>query len=319
MLPPLKIAPPGKVASAEQLVAIAHAMEREAGRRYRELAARMRIQNEESLGALFTFLAEIEDKHAAEVEARATGITGHPPDPTNMPWEVPENFDEEEARSAGLSPYRALAIAVRNEERAFVFYTYVAASAATPALQRLAEQFALDELGHASLLRRERRKAWRGRNASSNLPAIRQPESVDELMVLTVPMERAAAAAHRALATRLATLEGSAVAALFDHAADEEDDLGRALAARLPHATAFPLQSMRAESVRDGLKILEDAFERYMDIAENATDEATLSEAQVLAEHAVRRLASVHGVLGSGTWARNPDSGVPESKDDIVG
>lgn len=319
MLPPMKTALPGAVSSAEQLIAIAHAMELEAARRYRELAVRMRIQNEEPLGALFTFLAEIEDKHAAEVEARAAGITGHPPDPTNMPWEVPENFDEEEARGAGLSPYRALAIAVRNEERAFVFYTYVAASAATPALQRLAEQFALDELGHAGLLRRERRKAWRRQEPALRPLTATQPETVDELLALTIPMERAAAAAHRALAMRLATLEGSAVAALFDHAADEEDDLGRALAAQLPHAAVSPLQSMHAVSVRDGLKILEDAFERYTDIAEKATDEATLLEAQVLAEHALRRLAYVHGGLGSDTLARHPDSDVPESKDDIIG
>jgi rubrerythrin len=310
MLPPLKITPPGEVTSAEHLMAIAHALEREAARRYRELAARMHSQGEAALAALFAFLAEIEDKHVAQVEARATEITGHMPDAAQMAWDVPENFDEEEARSAALSPYRALAIAVRNEERTFVFYSYVAASAATPALQRLAEQFALEELGHASLLRRERRKAWPGRNVSSPPHVSRPPESVEQLMTMAAQAERSASAAHRALATRMAALEGPAVAALFDYAADEEDKVDRALTARLPHATTLPLQSMRARSVRDGLQILEDAFERYADIAEKATDEATLLEAQSLAELALRRLAYVHGALGAGTLARHPDPGV---------
>jgi rubrerythrin len=308
----MKTALPRAVSSAEQLIAIAHAMEREAARRYRELAVRMRIQSEDSLATLFIFLAEIEDKHAMEVEARAEGITGHPPDPASMFWDVPENFDEEEARSAGLSPYRALAIAVRNEERAFVFYTYVAASAATPALARLAEQFAVDELGHAGLLRRERRKAWRRRTPAMHPPTVTQPESVDELLALAISMERAAAAAHRALALRLATRQEPEVAALFDHAADAEDDLSGALAVRLPSANALPLQSTRAGSVRDGLKILEDAFERYTDIAEKAIDEATLLEAQALAEHALRRLAYVHGRL-----AGRVDSGVAMSADNV--
>ena len=240
MLPPMKTALPGPVSSAEQLIAIAHAMEREAARRYRELAARMRIQNEDSLAKLFIFLAEIEDKHAVEVEARGEGITGHPPGAASMPWEVPENFDEEEARSAGLSPYRALAIAVRNEERAFVFYTYVAASAATPTLARLAEQFAVDELSHAGLLRRERRKAWRRQTPAVPPLTATRPESVDELLALAIPMERAAAAAHRALALRLTIQQEPAVAALFNHAADEEDDLSGALVVRLPSVDVPP-------------------------------------------------------------------------------
>ena len=102
------------------------------------------------------------------------------------------------------------------------------------------------------------------------------------------------------------------MAALFDHTADEEDDLSGALAVRLPSVTSLPLQRMRAGSVRDGLKILEDAFERYTDIAEKAIDEAILLEAQALAEQALRRLAYVHGTL-----ARHSSCGTTMSVDDI--
>jgi rubrerythrin len=298
MLPPLRIVPPGPVGSAEELLAIAHAMEQEAARRYGELAARMRIQGEDSLAALFALFADIEAKHVDNVDARSFAILGHAPDPASVQWELPENFDEEEARSAGLSPYRALAIAVRNEERTFAFYAYIAAAAGSPDLKRLAEEFAMDELGHASLLRRERRKAWRAEGGGTHTPAAQQPESVAELLAQAAPMERAAAAAHRALAAQLRGTEGPA-ASLFAHAADDEENLACLLEARLPSGTPSAARPIDAISPRDGLRLLEYAFERYTDIAERATDEATMLEAQTLAEHALRRLAYVHGSLGS--------------------
>jgi len=120
---------PAPVTSAEELLAIAHVLEKEAAARYRELAERMRLRGEERLAGLFAFLGRIEEKHADQVDRRSEAILGKVPDPAIVRWELPENFDEEEARSAMLTPYRALAIAVRNEERAFAFYSYVAASA----------------------------------------------------------------------------------------------------------------------------------------------------------------------------------------------
>lgn len=290
-----KILPAGQVTSAEQLMAIAHGMEREAARRYRELAVRMRLRGEDALAGIFSFLADIEDKHAAQVEARSVGLTGHPPDPATVGWDLPDDFPEEEARSASLSPYRALAIAVRNEERAFAFYSYIAAYA-TPELRRVAEQLANDELEHASLLRRERRKAWRAQGASV-VPLEPQPETVEMLLAEAVPMERAAAAVHRALAAHLRATGNPEVASLFDAAANDEADLAGTLADRLPAGEAPAPRMPAAGSVRDGLRLLEDAFERYARIAERATVEAVMLEAQALVERALRRLALVHGAL----------------------
>jgi rubrerythrin len=298
MRPPLQIVPPGPITSADELMAIAHAMEREAARRYHELAARMRLQGEDKLAALFTFLAGIEDKHAHQVDARAQAMLGHAPDPATVRWVLPENFDEEEARSAALSPYRALAIAVRNEERTFAFYAYLAAATLSPELQQLAEEFAKDELEHASLLRRERRKAWRTEGGQARAEAGEPPQSVAELLAQVVPMEHAAAAAHRALAARLrATEQESEAAVLFEHAAADEEDLARSLEGRLAPHPPVPWRAGHAASVRDGLGLLEYAFERYSDFAERVTDEATMLEAQALTERALRRLAYVHGSL----------------------
>lgn len=293
---PPKITPPGKVTSAEQLMAIAHGLEHEAGRRYRELAKRMRLQGEEVLADLFASLANIEDKHAADVDARAMALIGHPAKPAAVGWDLPENFDEEDARSAVLSPYRALAAAVRNEDRAFAFYSYIAAYAATTELRRAAEQFAMDELAHASLLRHERRKAWRAQ-AASHAPPDPQPETVEMLLAEAVPMERAASAAHRTLAAHLRATQSPEAADLFDSAADDEEDLARTLAARLPPEAVRPERALGAMSVRDGFKLLESAFERYAQIADQATVEDVLLEAQKLTERAVRRLAYVHGAL----------------------
>ena len=57
-------------------------------------------------------------------------------------------------------PYQALAFAVRNEERAFAFYTYVSAETVDHGVRALAEDLARDELDHASRLRRLRRRAF---------------------------------------------------------------------------------------------------------------------------------------------------------------
>ena len=135
--------------------------------RYRELAERMGLQLEPELEKLFGFLATLEDKHTAQISERAGDL---PPDAAMRPWphtagDVPEVFNEEAARSATLSPYVALAIAVRNEERAFAFYCH-AAAAAPADIQAIAEDLARDELQHASLLRHARRAAFRPGGAS---------------------------------------------------------------------------------------------------------------------------------------------------------
>src|ERR1019366_359545 len=181
----LKHEPLGRLTSADELLAIAHAVELEAGRRYRELADHMRRQGEQQLAGVFDYLARIEDKHAREIDARAVAVIGKAIDPAMVRWELPENFDEEEGHSYLLSPYRALAMAVRNEERAFAFFSYLAANAADEGLRRLAEESARDELAHAALLRRERRKAWRD-ESQARAAASPESEAVQSLTELLV-------------------------------------------------------------------------------------------------------------------------------------
>ena len=145
--------PTGHVTAADELMAVAHALEQEACNQYHRLAERMRGEGEHALSVLFESLSRIEAKHTEKIDSKAMAMIGRRPDSALVRWELPENFDEEEARSYLLTPYRALAIAVRNEERAFAFYSYLAAYAENDQVRQLAEEFAKDELDHAAFLR----------------------------------------------------------------------------------------------------------------------------------------------------------------------
>ena len=297
----LKTEPAGRVASVDELIAIAHAMEREAGKRYRQFSQRMRIQGENEVAALFEYLAGIEDKHADQVDARSRTIVGKAPDPADIRWELPENFDEEEASSYLLTPYRALAIAVRNEERAFAFYSYLAAGTEDEKVRQFAEDFAKDELDHAGLLRRERRKAWRreGRDGPFGFRKMEKPESVDMLRSQAAAMERSSAERHRLLAAALREEGDPETARLFDDAAADEEACAGSIAEKLGGEQAVAVGQAAPSGVMDGLRLLEFAFERYSDIVETAGDEAVMLEAQALAERALRRLTRVRGSIGN--------------------
>ncbi len=299
----LKSEPPVWVASADQLLAVAHAMELEAGRRYRELAEYMAQQGQPDLAKLFQFLARIESKHAQEIADRAKAL-GTAIDPGLVTWELPEYFDDEEARSRLLTPYRALAIAVRNEERAFAFYTYLAAHADDVRVRQLAEQGAKDELEHAALLRRERRKAWRQEKPQAGQPAA-QPGSLAELLAEVARAERTAANAHSRLAAALSAGGDQAAARVFDHVAADERSLAEETELRLGGPPAGAQPGVELGSVNDALRLLEGAFERYSAIAEHATDEDVLKEAQALSERALHRLSYAQGFIGNALM-RNP-------------
>ena len=301
----LNLMPPC-VTSVAELMAMAKMMEEEAARRYRDLASRMKLRHEDHLAQLFAFLAEIEGKHADRIEERAHARGTEPLAVLPIDWQVPETFDEEEGSSRLLTPYRALALAVRNEDRAFAFYSYIAADAPDDASRRLAEELAKDELDHAHLLRRERRLAFRREKVEAHAAETRGiPESLMELWSVTAEDEDRAARYHRAFASMLEARDPAA-AALFSRAAADEElhareaeaSLGRAPPARQPSAAPGVADAnLEDTNLDDALRLLEESFERYSDIAERSRDEAVMNEAQRLGEAAVKRLSLVCGAL----------------------
>lgn len=154
--------PPAALKSADEMLAAAHAMEGEAAARYAMLADCMRRVDQQEIAELFAGLAAEERGHVGSVERLAERTLHHGPDPALVHATLPETFaQEDEANAAALlSPYRTLSIAVRQEERAFAFWAYVAAQSDEPALRELAETFARQELMHAAKLRHARRKAF---------------------------------------------------------------------------------------------------------------------------------------------------------------
>jgi len=273
-----------QIGSVEELLAVADALEREAVTRYRGLAARMTRQGDTEMAARFGLLADMEDRHVRQVADRAQSLLGRAPGSVSVRWDLPPDYDEDEARGATLGAYQALAYAVRNEERAFAFYTYVAAEARNPAVRTLAEDLAREELEHASILRGHRRRAFR----SARPVAIRIPGNVDELRASAREWDGAAAVAHAALANALDEAAQTDDAMVFRRlAAEEETAAAGAIGAALP----------KLRNAADGLRILEDAFDRFALIAERSKDEKVVADAQRLAADVIARLALAGGAL----------------------
>ena len=281
---------PARVDLVDEFLAVAQALEQEAAARYRALSARMARQGDAEMAAQFDFLAGIEDRHATHVADRGLALLGHAPDPARVRWELPVGYDEEEASGAALGAYQALAFAVRNEERAFAFYSYVAAEAERADLRALAEELARDELEHAALLRRHRRRAFHADRPA----AVERPGNVEALRVLATRWDAEAAAAHAELARALDEAGESADAAIFRRLAEQEGGAVTGVA-------AMP----KLRSAADGLRLLEESFDRYAMIGERADDERVVAEAQRLASEIVGRLALAGGarsntLLGAG-------------------
>ena len=135
-------------------------MEKDAASRYIETARQLRQQNAGHLADVFEGLSQIEQGHVQQVEQWADHYGADAS--AEAPWSIPDTFDaspDEVAQSKLMTPYRALASAVRHEQRSFAFWTYVAAHA-DGEVKDAAERMALEELEHVSLLRRERRMAF---------------------------------------------------------------------------------------------------------------------------------------------------------------
>jgi rubrerythrin len=281
-----------RIGTVEELLVVAEALEREAATRYRGLAARMMRQGDTEMAAQFDVLAGMEDLHLRHVADRAQSLLGRAPGYPSVAWDLPLNYDEDEARGATLSGYQALAFAVRNEERAFAFYTYVAAEAKHPAVRALAEDLARDELEHASILRRQRRRAFH----SDRPVATEIPENVDLLRLSARQWDGAAAVAHAALAKALDEVAEREDAAVFRHiAAEEEKAAAGAMGPALPNL----------RNAADGLRLLEEAFDRFALIGERSKDEKVVAEAQRLSAAMIARLALAAGTRGNSLFQGN--------------
>ena len=288
-MPRLKAEPPGPVRSLNEFFALAHAIESDAVARYTEAAALLRQQGADDVASVFERLAETERGHVEQVDTWAKRGAGAPSAATALPWPVPDTHDATPAEMAGsklLTPYRVLASAVRHEQRAFAFWTYVSAHADRPDVKQAAERMALEELEHVSILRRERRKAFHSEQQE------------------TAPNGRTALNTLAMLERRLAehVRQNPAAAADDDFASKIVADANRAANSlervASHHAALLSLPAIASEKLADPLAVSEYLVDVYLRIAEVSTEPEVLALSQELAATAVYRLATLKSISG---------------------
>lgn len=276
----LKSEPAGELRSLDELFALAHAMEQEAANRYGELADEMRRQDKGDLARVFAQLAAAEREHVENVARWSQARRGKAPDLALVRWERPETFEENTATevktSRLMTPYRALAMAVRNEERAFAFWSYLAAYSEDPEIKTASETMAKEELGHVAVLRKERRRAYHrehDRKSGGGSGGAAQSR-VDARRLELRLAEQIADIEHR--------LAGPAAVR-----AKELLDQTMGMAEEAGHVGNLP----GALEQRDAQAVAEALADAYLEGAENSNDESRVQALQELAAKAIARLA----------------------------
>ncbi|AWK87765.1 ferritin-like domain-containing protein [Azospirillum thermophilum] len=139
---------------------LAHAMEleREAAERYDELADSMEAHNNPEVAKLFRDLGGYSRKHAEEVRQIAEE---YGPLPKVAPWEFDWGNATESPEAASfehahylMRPHHALKMALMSEQQGAHYYASVAAETEDPDVARLAREFAGEEEGHVTLVRK---------------------------------------------------------------------------------------------------------------------------------------------------------------------
>lgn len=278
----LKAEPAGRIRSMSEFFAMARAMELDAASRYTEISRQLALQGETALAEVFTDLAETERGHVGEVDQWADR-SGTQED-TTLPWAIPDTFDappDEMARSNLLTPYLALASAVRHEERSFAFWTYVAANTDNEEVRVASERMARDELEHMSLLRRERRKAYHtsqpDRTAGDSQVSLRALAASERRLADLLTQQQEAGTGGHAAVVSLAEAARASAAKL------------EALSASANHTVMVP--ELPASRTDDVPSLCEYLAEAYLRLAESSPQDNLLVLAQELGDVAIRRLA----------------------------
>ncbi|MGD2160795.1 MAG: ferritin family protein [Gammaproteobacteria bacterium] len=292
------------------LLSIALQAEHEAVRRYTQLAATMREGNNASAADLFERMVREEEEHERLLQ-QWMAQDNIPVNPAIGPvrWRDPhvsKVYNEEACDPYYSTPYRALAFAVHNEEIAFRFYTHVAANADDKEVRRYAEILAREELGHAALLRAERRRAYHAERMIRKRHTRLEPAAVHniaDLLTAAVEIE-----SHLLNAMKTIEREIPAIAALASGTRQQIDD-HRAQLDKLP--AAGPAIHRNLEQIRQDnaqaqpepddpdaviAQLYADSdhsFAFYDAVVERAADENVMLTAQALASSALDRIEAL--------------------------
>ncbi|MCA0008709.1 MULTISPECIES: ferritin family protein [unclassified Mesorhizobium] len=271
--------PAAPVRSMAELLAIAFAMEKESAQRYSELAQRMRDKGQARLAEVFERLVKEETGHIENVTRWSRQSSGNDPDLRQLRWTPKGVFDDENTAVVSpelVDPYHSFAMAVRNEERAFAFWSYVASNAPSTEIRSAAEQMAREELEHARVLRVERRLAFSSRREADATFA-----SAGDLAT----MEEQVAIRLKAFAA----LRGEHDETVLSGLAAEARKLAQQLTAS-PFGTNTSISDRSPESLDALCELL---AESYLNAGETLPLQADRDRAQMLATTAIKRLATL--------------------------
>lgn len=187
---------------------------------------------------------------------------------------------------SGLAtPYAAWALATRQRQRAFVFWTYVIALADDPRVRSTGEALAREALSDCNLLRRERRLSWRAeRNAGleDSMPNHGQREPASAALLESLLLKDMMAWSQRLDPIRrelLLTVDATPLPPTFGASTDRDGT----------DAGDLDIEPLRQRALRR----VEQLSNIYLDDADRAVDQDTMEFSQKLAERSIRRLASL--------------------------
>ncbi len=148
--------PDNEISSLSELLTHAYAIEEDAIDRYHMLGDQMEVHNNHELAKLFRDLAGHEEKHAAEIKARAETIGLMNLKSSEYKWpdtEGPELAALDEAHYR-MTPWHALQMALKAETRAFEFFDHIVNTVTDPEIKKWAEEFREEEAEHVTLVER---------------------------------------------------------------------------------------------------------------------------------------------------------------------
>lgn len=292
-----------EISSTSALLSIALAAAGKAVQRYTRLARKMREHGNEASAEVFERLAGEEQAYRNKISEWAS-LEGLVVDMDTVPgeWDDPNvvtDYDVQARNPFRCTPYKALAYAVHNIERAFLFYTYVAADSADSDVCHYARVLGREELGRAAALRVLRRQAWRVHKqqvtGSRIDPAV--INSTADLLAVVICIEQYLA--------RLFELAGSQFSELKNLVKSTRESL--LLAERALHEAGLPGDGVRRELKKIGIwrdAMLSETSDASTALQRLCTDcdrsfAFYNSVVKVAGDEAVMLLAQQHSVLAT--------------------
>jgi rubrerythrin len=310
-----------RVKTTGDLMSIALQAEREAIRRYSQLSTRMREAGNESAAALFDRMVIEEQEHERLLlEWMARESIDENPEIGPIRWREPRvstTYDDEARNPHHSTPYKALAFAVHNEEIAFRFYTHVASESDNEVVRKYAEILAREELGHAALLRAERRRAYHAERNTGLAQPVLDPRAIHseaDLLAATIHID------HRLAATmNMITTDSPLLVALSREVQQQISNNENILASLALNSKELPggdissnlaqLESYHAQmegkphspdsNLQRLSKYCDRSFAFYDAIVESTASEAIMLAAQKLTSSALDRIGILKQIPGA--------------------